>query len=400
MFSFLVWCWLLAAIPGQTAAPLASRIQEKTLADLSGLPNYTCTETVDRSRRQSPAQSFTPTDRLRLETAVVNGYELFGWPGEERIYQRDITRMVPGFIGGGDFAMHLRDIFTRPAEDFVAAGEEVREGRRTLRYDYRVPVEDSGWRVRGSTQEVFPVGYHGSFWVDKGSLELTEVNFVAEDVPRVLGFADFSKVIKYKRARIGSSEFLLPELVRMSTADLNGEERLNEARFHDCRQYTAESVIRFGPAENVEQSRGEDKPVSAVPLPDDFEITALLETAIDSDTAAIGDQISARVQQAIRVKGATVVPKNSVLQGRIVRLEVVGRRRYLDFVLTHFDVDGRRIDVSKRRNKVELETRDMPSHQVNSTTPAYIKVPLPIPADGMRLRLPQGSKFFVNSRAR
>ena len=56
-------------------------IKEKILAALAELPNYTCTETVDRSRKRALDRKFEPLDRVRVEIAVVGHNELFGWPG-------------------------------------------------------------------------------------------------------------------------------------------------------------------------------------------------------------------------------------------------------------------------------------------------------------------------------
>jgi hypothetical protein len=354
-------CYILAVavVAAQPAVPVVARIQEKVLSEISRLPSYTCTETIERFHRPAKAERLTRQDRVRLEVAVVNGYEMYGWPGDRNLGQRDVTRMVPGFIGSGDFTMHIREAFTQPAGVFKFVGEEQREGQPALRYEFEVPLKGSGWRVRANTQEVLPVGYHGSFWVDRKSLDLIEVSFFADEVPRVLGFSDFTKVIKYTRSRIGSSDFLLPSLVRMATADLNGDERVNEARFQDCRQYAVESVVRFGDAsaEIAVPTSGNRSPVPAVSLPDDFEVTAVLESAFDSEDAAIGDPIRLRVQRAIRVGRMTVVPKNALLVGRIVRLDAFDKRRYLDFILTHVEFDGHRVDISRRQNQVQLAIR-------------------------------------------
>ena len=394
---WLALCWLaLGAEPKQVSLNV---IKDKILAALAELPNYTCTETVDRSRKQASDRKFEPLDRVRLEIAVVGHNELFGWPGSRQITERDVTRMVPGFIGSGDFAMHVRELFVRPEAEFVAAGEEQRGDHRALRYDYRVPVEASGWRLRGRTQDLVAVAYHGSFWVDKDTLDLLEMDVIAHDIPPSLGFSVLSKNLKFTRARISSSSFLLPEQARMVTADLNDDEWLNEARFHDCRQYAVESVIHFDPPAMAEQSGAKAATGGRTILPDDFDVTAMLETAIDSDTAAVGDQVRARVQQPVKVKGSTVIPKNAILVGRISQLAIVKGWRILDMALLGFEIDGAQIDISNRRNDLSFEKRQRPTRQVQSATPDFYRAPFPIRNDGTHLKLAQGSKLFLRSRA-
>ncbi len=397
MFESTLWL-LVSLLPGSGSDNDTMRtVQQGVLNDLARVPTYTCTETIDRMQRTFPEQQFRPVDRVRVEIAIVNGYEMFGWPGEDRIAQRDLTRMVAGFIGSGDLTMHVREVFSRPPEDIVRSGFEDRQGHAAIRYNFRVTADDSGWRVRANTDEVLPVGYHGSFWIGRDSLDLLEVDFEADDVPRVLGFADFSKVIRYSRVRIGDANFMLPQLVRTSAADLNGEDRLNEARFEQCHQYSVESVIRYDAPEDSIDKRANVNPPPVASLPDTFEISALLENGIDSDGAAIGDPVRARTQQSIRVNGTTVVPKNATLVSRIVRINVVQGHRYLDFVPTHFLANGQRIDLHKRRNELRIEQRRAPHNQVGFT-PQYETIPMPIRADGQRLRLPAGTKFVLVSR--
>src|SRR5260370_29219607 len=46
---------------------LLSRIKVRAAENLQRLPNYTCTETIERSRRARKSRRFDPVDTLRLE---------------------------------------------------------------------------------------------------------------------------------------------------------------------------------------------------------------------------------------------------------------------------------------------------------------------------------------------
>ncbi len=316
---YLPTAWIVgAALMAAAAEPETAlrRIDEQVLADLARLPNYTCTETIERSQRASSAKQFEPIDRVRLEIALVSGNELFGWPGGEKIAEDDITRLVAGFVGNGDFATQLRELFTRPSAQFRLIGEETRSGHTALRYDYRVPLSASGWRLRAAAEEI-PIGYHGTLWVDKDSLQLIELNTNADDLPRSLGFLQLSKSLGYTQVRIGSSQFLLPARGTMLTTDLTGQESRNETRFHDCRQYSAQSTISFDPTPTGEAGANTGAEGAPGALPYDFDLNLTLETGIDSDTAAVGDTVTARVDQAIKNKGTTVIPKGALWRADI-----------------------------------------------------------------------------------
>ena len=63
------------------------------------------------------------SDLLRVEVALVDGKEMFAWPGARKFEQTDLTEMVTaGAIGTGDFALHARAVFQTRAPRFKYAG--------------------------------------------------------------------------------------------------------------------------------------------------------------------------------------------------------------------------------------------------------------------------------------
>src|ERR1700692_4299826 len=109
--------WLSAQTPEQSDALspdvlLLAKVRLHALENLSRQPNYTCVETVERTRRSGPSRKFQLQDTLRLEVALVDGKEMFGWPGARKFEDTDLRNMVhEGAIGNGNFALHARAIF-------------------------------------------------------------------------------------------------------------------------------------------------------------------------------------------------------------------------------------------------------------------------------------------------
>src|SRR5690349_7792012 len=104
---------LLAAAPLLPAqdADLFTRIREKMSDVLLRQPNYTCTETVERTS-QTPAGRSIVGDTLRLEVALVDGKEMFAWPGSKEFEDRKLRDLVPtGMFGNGNFAIYARILF-------------------------------------------------------------------------------------------------------------------------------------------------------------------------------------------------------------------------------------------------------------------------------------------------
>src|SRR5208283_4747038 len=118
------WLFFLAMTTGAAGqAPdegQLARFKEKIQQDMTGIPNYTCLETIERARR-SPPLDFIPASTVRLEVSIVAGKELFAKPGAGSFEDRDVVSLAPGgAIGSGMFATFARDLFVK--------------GKGTLRY--------------------------------------------------------------------------------------------------------------------------------------------------------------------------------------------------------------------------------------------------------------------------
>src|SRR5271170_3680195 len=103
---------ILAAqeIPAETIQ--LARIRDRMVAQLRQQPNYTCIETVERSARPGAKKNFQLKDTLRLEVALVDGREMFAWPGAKKFEATDLSDMIKdGAIGNGNFASFARAIF-------------------------------------------------------------------------------------------------------------------------------------------------------------------------------------------------------------------------------------------------------------------------------------------------
>src|SRR5581483_7257101 len=85
---------LAGTLPAEDATLLA-RIRAHIVEDLSRLPDYTCTQTIERSTRRSARDGWRTEDLVRLEVEYVGKRELFGYPGGEQVSEAEVTRVVP-----------------------------------------------------------------------------------------------------------------------------------------------------------------------------------------------------------------------------------------------------------------------------------------------------------------
>lgn len=308
-------------------AALLGTVRQRMAQNLAHLPNYTCLQTIERTQRRAPSRRFTLLDTVRLEVALVNGKELFSWPGEKKFEDKEISEIVSGgAIGNGNFALHAKSVFLSNAPRFTFAGPRTRNNRETLRWDFDVPRLRSGYTLRVGPNEAI-VGYHGSFWVDPQTLDLIRLEVEAEQIPPQLHLARASDSVDYMRADIGGSVFLLPQSAELVMTDDSDSDNRNRTTFSSCRQYTGESTLLFTDPAAGAAPKAEPQWIE---LPAGLQVELVLETPVTLASSAVGDPITAVLERPIKKGGVVLVPKGALIHGRItlLRAQTVGQGGY------------------------------------------------------------------------
>lgn len=286
--------------------------------NLARLPNYTCLQTIERFLRPAPAKKPRMLDVVRLEVALVDGKELFAWPGSGRFSETEIGDMVRGgAIGNGVFALHAKALFQSNAPRFTYAGETLRGGRRTHKWDYVVAQNLSGWTVRVKPNEAV-VGYHGSVLVDAATIDVVGFDVIADDIPPSLPLNGASMNVEYARVDIGGAKFLLPVRSDMEMIDSDGTVSSNRTAFSGCRQYSGESRLIF---EDVDPAELE-KPalVKVVDAPANVSLPLELAAPVIFEGAAVGDPVTAKLTDAVKLPEGVVLPKGAIVHGRLLTI--------------------------------------------------------------------------------
>lgn len=321
----MLWSVLLltACADAQGIAPEVlqlSRIKRHMGQVLERQPNYTCLETIERSQRSGRNRKFQLVDALHLEVAVVEGKELFSWPGEREFKERDLRELAPtGAIGNGSFALHARSVFLSNAPMITYRGTEELDGHTVARYDFDVPQFRSGYKISIGPQWSI-TGYHGSFWNDIATLDLVRLDVEATEIPPPVPLRMARDSMRYERVNIGETAFLLPKSSEMIMEDFQGGASRNVIAFSRCRQYAGESTLSFAEAPEEGSAAPAALP-EAISLPAGLLIELQLETPVKFPGNAIGDEIEARVIRDVKSKKAVVVPKGAVLKGNIALIE-------------------------------------------------------------------------------
>lgn len=333
---------LLSLLPAALlAADLApevlrlARIRQHMETVLMRQPDYTCLETIERSRRAGRGRRFSLVDAIHLEVAVVSGKELFSWPGEREFKDRDLRELAPtGAIGNGSFAIHARAVFLSGIPDITYHGEELLDGRRVTRYDYNVPQNRSGYKLRvGEAQGI--MGYRGSFWNDADSLDLVRLNIESTDIPPHVPIRSTRDSIEYRRVLIGENDFLLPASAEMVMEDFRENVSNNRITFSGCRKYAGESVLSFdeAPTASATPPPAPAVPVTAPRLPSGILVEIGLDSQLRFPGNAVGDPIRGVLRRPIKHHKRILIPKGATVTGNILLLERTRDERGRDTIL-------------------------------------------------------------------
>jgi hypothetical protein len=114
----------------------------------------------------------------------------------------------------------------------------------------------------------------------------------------------------------------LPQQAETSIRSLSGEVSRNITEFSHCREFRGTATVRFSadPASD-EPLPQERATLEKVTLPEGLRLTLGLETPVSSNSAAVGDPLSAKTSSAVNHNGKTILPAGATLKGRIRWLE-------------------------------------------------------------------------------
>jgi hypothetical protein len=336
----LILCALLAPFATEKlrAAPqdlppgvlLVSRVKAHVKEQMAHMPQYTCLETFERSRKRAgPKGELKSQDTVRLEVLFTGHKEFFDSPGGRDFKEEDPRVFIgSGLIGNGMFAGHLQTLFVNDQGLFTYRGEEPLAGRPAAKWDFRVPILSSLYSITTPLGRAV-VSMKGAFWADPVTFDLIRLEVRADEIPPLLEVSDAITTMEYARTRIGQADVLLPQTGELRLLGTSGEESLDRFEFTHCRSFQTETSISFAEPDAVPEpvKAAPATPNRAIPpaarelsFPGGLTVTIQLGAAV-TDRAAVGELIEGRVAGNVSYKGKTIIPDGAAIHGRIRRME-------------------------------------------------------------------------------
>jgi hypothetical protein len=312
---------------------LVSKVKAHVKEQMAHMPQYTCLETFERSRkRPGPKGELKSQDTVRLEVLFTGHKEFFDSPGGRDFKEQDPRVFVgSGLIGNGMFAGDLQTLFVSDQGLFTYRGEQTLAGRPAAKWDFRVPLLSSLYSITTPSGSAV-VSMKGTFWADPATFDLIRLEVRADEIPPLLEITDAITTMEYARTRIGQADVLLPQTGELRLLGTSGEESLDRIEFTHCRSFQTETSISFaepdallGPAKaaTAEPNRAAPPVARALPFPAGLTVTVALDAPV-TDRAAVGELIEGHVAGNAIFHGKTVIPNGAAVHGRIRRMEHYG----------------------------------------------------------------------------
>jgi tetratricopeptide (TPR) repeat protein len=300
-------------VPSRGDGPPASALRERNAPLLLKTPDYTCLESITRTRIDTRGK---PQDAslFRVEIGISNDREIYGYAGGKRFSSEGLAAMLGNsFSTTGMFGMLARGLIAGNGVTIAFGGPEILDGEAVYRYDFHSIPGEARWSIQYGKSSA-RAGEDGRFFVDRAGLTLRRVQVRAVQIPDDLKLRELDAVIDYQPETVGGGTVLLPYEARVHAEEGSGMQRLSRMFFNHCRAFAAESTVSFDVDNSQEQSR---HPAKSPGLPPDLEIAVSLASPVSVTTAAGRDVLKARVAAPVSLRGHEIIAAGAAIEGRV-----------------------------------------------------------------------------------
>jgi hypothetical protein len=227
---------------------ILARISQVALRYKGHLPDFSCTEVIDRSRADGgqigigSAPQWKHQDTLEVAAGYLNGQESSkilkvngNRPG---LHPFDNGLGSQGVLGAALVPNHIFDPRVRVRFNWLK--EEIRQGKRLYVFTYEV----SPFLKLKDGSKVVAVGFHGYFSADPETGMILS-RHQEMDSPPDYRYPQYITDIEYGAVTISGVEMILP--VKASETVREGKHLMrNEIQFVNYRKYSTDSTVTFG----------------------------------------------------------------------------------------------------------------------------------------------------------
>lgn len=274
-----------------------------------------------QSNAAATEQDGMEISRVLLHNRALDKDELYSWPGAASFAAGDLSELIgQGFLGSGTFHTFSRNLFASNAPIVSRAADDFVDGRRAIRYTYRMPSLSPTWMINWKGARGL-AGEAGEFWVDADSRTLLRIRVNAQDLPPNLPLSNLVVTIDFQEtSNRGRRTVLLPRAAELHAVEWNGTAHRDLATFTQCHVFEAQSGLvaqtRLTDAMRRYESFREE-------LPGGLSLSVALAENLHLPSLHVGDPVRARLTNPLKISRDTVIPNGAELLGRVRTLQAL-----------------------------------------------------------------------------
>jgi hypothetical protein len=183
-----------------------------------------------------------------------------------------------------------------------------------------LPKSESKFDTETDTGPVV-LGYHGEFTVDPVNHSLQKFTVIAEEreVPESAHFCSLHLDTRYEMVNLDGNGFRLPATVEMTLLDRNREIKHTSTTYQACRQFLAESQLRF---DDSPASSALATPHQLKELPPGLKVAIRIMSDTNPANSWGGDPVTGELSDNLTDEHGTVLAaKGTPVKGRLLRME-------------------------------------------------------------------------------
>ncbi len=315
-------------LPGKRYWEASSAAMAESLGRLG---NYTCIQHIRRQVKGRRDPVLRQMDTVRLQVTSLGSEEFYAFPGDKQPVSNPRELMPAGMSGTGFFQGYAHSIFVRKAlEKLEFLGTDGAGATRLLRFRFLLNPDTDPLVIRIGSQEA-AVPARGEFWLSGQDFLVRRIAVENVAPVRSLGISRVLYVMDWAPVTTPGGRMLLPENVEAVIQFRSGEVHRNEITLAQCREYRADSSIRFDTEDDAAEDAGDalDDRADEVPtegfLPSGVTIETALVEAVSLASAGVGDTLRVVLTKPVVRRGKEVLPAGLEVQGRVRRVD-----RYTD----------------------------------------------------------------------
>ena len=190
--------------------PVIARAMEANQEFSHTLPNFICTQLMERARSPNLGKKWDEDEPVEAEVLVIDDQETYqnikigGEPYNGRMMD------IVGTRSSGEYGTVLWNLFAPETKaKFRSAGEETIRNREALVYTFHVEQPRSHWRIHANNWAVTP-GYSGRVWIEKGTGRALRIEKEALQLPSDYPMRSAELEMDFDDVEIGGQTYLLP----------------------------------------------------------------------------------------------------------------------------------------------------------------------------------------------